>query len=243
MARHTKHFERSMEKLKKLIHSLGAQVEESVERSIRSLTQRDVRLGKQVINGDDKIDQSEVELEEECLKVMALYQPVANDLRWVVSILKINNDLERIGDLAVNIAERAIHLAKQEEIPITLEFTEMSQTVLDMLRYSLDALINLDDDWARKVCVMDDRVDELNRKMYDHFESWLRENPLAVNNHINLLSASRYLERIADHATNICEDIIYMVSGKIVRHRKEAMYYPENGNNGENKKTKKIKES
>jgi len=153
---------------------------------------------------------------------MALYQPVANDLRWVVSILKINNDLERIGDLAVNIAERAVFLAKRDEIEISPEFSEMSLITLAMLRYSFDALIHLDEGLARKVCAMDDKVDDLNRKMYRQFESRLRKDPEHVDSFVQLLSASRYLERIADHATNICEDIIYLISGKIVRHRKEV---------------------
>jgi len=211
-----------MDQLKKMIHTLGALVEESVEKSVHALTQRDIRLGKKVIDDDDKIDRAEVELEEECLKVMALYQPVANDLRWVVSILKINNDLERIGDLAVNIAERAVYLAKRDEIEISPEFSEMSLITLAMLRYSFDALINLDEGLARKVCAMDDKVDDLNRKMYRQFESRLRKDPEHVDSFVQLLSASRYLERIADHATNICEDIIYLISGKIVRHRKEV---------------------
>jgi len=211
-----------MDQLKKMIHTLGALVEESVEKSVHALTQRDIRLGNKVIDDDDKIDQAEVELEEECLKVMALYQPVANDLRWVVSILKINNDLERIGDLAVNIAERAVFLAKRDEIEISPEFSEMSLITLAMLRYSFDALIHLDEGLARKVCAMDDKVDDLNRKMYRQFESRLRKDPEHVDSFVQLLSASRYLERIADHATNICEDIIYLISGKIVRHRKEV---------------------
>jgi len=226
MARHTQHFESAITRLKKMIHALGAHVEENVGRAVRSIINRDAELGAEVMESDDKIDEMEVELEEECLKVLALYQPVANDLRLVVALLKINNDLERIGDLAVNMAERAIFLADQGGVAIPEEYPLMAEKTQWMLQHALDSLVDLDPVLARRVCAMDDVVDELNRKMFEAFESQLGKGPEKLRPMLELLSAGRYLERAADHATNICEDVIYLVGGEIVRHRKEALIIP-----------------
>lgn len=228
MPRHTAHYEKAIARIKKMTHALGARVEENVGHAVRALIQQDAALARKTIKSDDKIDAMEVELEEECLKVMALYQPVAIDLRLVVAVLKINNDLERIGDLAVNIAERAIFLADHEGHYVPEEFPAMAKKSKWMLRRSLDSLVNLDPVLARNVCAMDDEVDELNRQIFRTFESQLGTGPENLRTLLELLSASRYLERVADHATNICEDVIYMVEGEIVRHRKEGlMPHPE----------------
>jgi len=223
MPRHTKHFERSMDKIKAMLHGLSARVEESLRNAMRSLTERDRKLGAKVISDDERVDGMEVELEEECLKVLALHQPVANDLRLVISILKINNDLERIGDLAVNLAERAVFLADYPEITLPPELSRMAEKTFWMLNHSMDALVALDPTLARKVCAEDDEVDDLNRKMYRKIEAFFRTDPDCLEANMQLLSASRYLERVADHATNIAEDVIYLVGGEIVRHRKEAL--------------------
>lgn len=212
------HLERAIDELKRLILSLGADVEESVRLSVQSLTQRKSEQALKVIEADYKIDQSEVFIEEECLKILALYQPVANDLRLIISILKINNDLERIGDLSVNIAERAVYLSTEARVNLPFDLQNMAEKVRSMLKRSLDALVNRDEKLARKVCEDDDAVDELNREMYVCVEQAIKKDPDNLNSYIQLLSASRYLERIADHTTNIAEDVIYLVTGEIIRH-------------------------
>jgi phosphate transport system protein len=212
---------REIESLKKMILALGARVEENVCSAVRALEERDRELARTIIDGDDKVDHMEVDIEEECLKVLALYQPVAGDLRLIVSFLKINSDLERVGDLAVNIAERAFFLATQDRPDIPLDFMNMVKKTRDMLRKSLDALVNRDAATAHEVMRADDEVDEINREMYGLIQDAIRKKPAQVESLIHLLSSSRHLERIADHATNIAEDVIYMVEGEIVRHHAE----------------------
>ena len=216
------HLERAIDELKRLILSLGADVEESVRLSVQSLTQRKSEQALKVIEADYKIDQSEVFIEEECLKILALYQPVANDLRLIISILKINNDLERIGDLSVNIAERAVYLSTEARADLPFDLQDMAEKVRSMLKRSLDALVNRDEKLARKVCEDDDAVDDLNREMYVCVEQTIKKDPDNLNSYIQLLSASRYLERIADHTTNIAEDVIYLVTGEIIRHGSDS---------------------
>jgi len=216
------HLERAIDELKRLILSLGADVEESVRLSVQSLTQRKSEQALKVIEADFKIDQSEVFIEEECLKILALYQPVANDLRLIISILKINNDLERIGDLSVNIAERAVYLSTEARVDLPFDLQDMAEKVRSMLKRSLDALVNRDEKLARKVCEDDDAVDDLNREMYVCVEQTIKKDPDNLNSYIQLLSASRYLERIADHTTNIAEDVIYLVTGEIIRHGSDS---------------------
>jgi phosphate transport system protein len=178
----------------------------------------DGALARQVAENDDRIDHIEVDLEEECLKVLALYQPVANDLRFIVSVLKINNDLERIADLAVNIAERALDLLKYERIVVPFEFSTMWRKVYDMVRKSLDALVNLDRRQAREVIALDEAVDDLHHNSYALVIDRIRRKPQHIEPLICYLVVSRYLERIADQATNIAEDVLYLIEGDIVRH-------------------------
>ena len=220
MPRHTLHFEREMDKLKKMVLTMGTTVEENVQRGVNSILNRDASLGLKVIASDEKVNDLEVDIEEDCLKILALHQPVANDLRLVVAILKINNDLERIGDLAVNIAERGVFLATEKEIEIPENFEKMSKISQGMVKKSLDSLIREDSQQARNVCLEDDEVDEMNRDMFKRIGSKIEDNLKQLDSYIQLLSASRYLERVADHATNIAEDVIYMVEGKIIRHKK-----------------------
>jgi phosphate transport system protein len=217
----SKHLHREIEKLKKLLLYLSAFVEESAKKAVRALEERDVELASKVIETDEEIDQMEVEVEEECLKILALHQPVAIDLRFIIAVLKINNDLERIGDLAVNIAERAHYLATHEKVLIPFDFEGMADKALAMLRKSLDALVRMNPDLAREVCASDNGVDALNRQMYDQVQEGIRKQPDQLERLIHLLSASRHLERIADLATNIAEDVIYMITGDIIRHRAE----------------------
>lgn len=216
-----KHMQREIEKLKKQILSLGALVEENLRRAVLAIEERDADLAQRVIDGDAEVDQMEVDIEEECLKILALHQPVAVDLRFIVAVLKINNDLERIADLAVNIAERAVFLAEQPPTSIPFDFHGMAEKTQSMLRRGLDALVNMDAMAAQQVCLDDDEVDAINRQMYDLVKEGIRRDVGSANQLIHLLSVSRHVERIADLATNIAEDIIYMIQGEIIRHRTE----------------------
>ena len=217
----SKHFETEIDKLKKRILSLGTLAEDSVYRAIESLAKRDLVLAKAVIEGDSAIDQAEVDIEEECQKILALHQPVAHDLRFIIAVLKINAELERIGDATVNIAERAIFLIGEERIDIPFDFAGMAQKAQEMLHKSLDALVNLDVKLAYEVIAADDDVDAINREMYGSIEQGIRKEPERVYSYIHLLGVSRHIERIADHASNIAEDVIYLVEGRIVRHHAE----------------------
>ncbi|QDU32799.1 hypothetical protein KS4_08350 [Poriferisphaera corsica] len=213
------HLKRQVEKLKKQILSLGALAEESVQNAITAIQHRDPELGQKVFDADHLIDLAEVDIEEECLHTLALYHPVAMDLRYVVATLKINNELERIGDLAVNIAQQAIYLsrfARLDRIPFDLP--GMTHTVKWMLSKSLDALINQDAQLAQQVKDRDDEVDAIHTGMYRRVEQAIREDPELVQTYIHLLNVSRNLERIADHVVNIAEDVIYMTEGDIIRH-------------------------
>jgi phosphate transport system protein len=218
----SKHFLRELDRLQKHILSLSGIVEENVHKAVTALTKRDVDLAHDVIESDPDIDHAEVDIEEECLKALALYQPVAIDLRLIVAILKINNDLERIGDLAVNVAERAVFLAAQDVVEVPFDFDGMARKAQAMMKRSLDALVNMDAGMARDVCAADDEVDAMNREMYEKVQDAMRRHPDKLASLTNLLSASRHLERIADHATNIAEDVVYMVEGAIIRHQAEV---------------------
>ena len=215
------HFQREIEKIKKEILTVGALAELSVREATLAIHNRDEALAQAVIDKDIKLDHMEVEVEESCLKLLALYQPVAIDLRFLVAVLKINNDLERVGDLAVNIAERARYLATVPPISVNFEFMDMAAKVQTMLKNSLDALVNFNAKGARAVCAMDDEVDAINREMYIQVQDAIVAHPEQAESLIHILSVSRHLERIADHATNIAEDVIYMIAGEVVRHRVE----------------------
>ena len=220
------HMKREIDKLKKLVLDLGAMVEDNVAQSVNALSTRNIELAQRIISSDQSVDRKEVELEEECLKILALHQPVAVDLRFVIAVLKINNDLERIGDLAVNIAERVLVLGLLPPIDIPFDFEGMSAKTQRMLKDSLDALVNMNTQLAWDVCARDDEVDAINREMYFQVQEGIKKTPEIMEALIHCLSTSRHLERIADHATNIAEDVIYMVAGDIVRHKAED-YKPE----------------
>ena len=218
----SKHFEVSIIKLKKHLFQLSALVERNLDLAVKAVNEKDVERAQLVIETDALIDQQEVDLEEECLKILALHQPVAHDLRFVVAVLKINNDLERIGDLSVNMAERALLLIRTGFPDVKMDFTGMALKVQKMVRDALDALVNEDVDLARAVCVADDEVDDMNRVIYEAAKEGIHEYPEHINAFIHLLSVARHLERSADHATNIAEDVIYMIEGDIVRHRSDT---------------------
>lgn len=216
----TIHLQRQIDKLKQRILALGSLVETAVKNATKAVENRDVELAMTVINGDSAIDMMEVEVEEECLSTFALHQPVAFDLRYVVAVLKINNDLERIADQASNIAEQVKFLADEEpiaEIPFDLQ--GMTSRVRNMVRKALEALVNSDAELAYEVCRADDEVDEIHRMMYDRVTRGMVDHPDQVQQHIHMMNISRQLERTADLATNIAEDVIYLVRGDILRHK------------------------
>ena len=211
---------RELDKIKKKILSLGALVEERVRMTSAAVDNRDAVIAQKIIDTDYEIDEMEVELEEECLKILALHQPVAVDLRFIVAVIKITNDLERIGDQAVNIAERVLTMAKRPEMDFVFDYAPMAEKAETMLKMSLDALVNMDVDLAFKVITLDDEVDAIKTIAYDRIKAAIKDNPARVGYLINLLLISRHLERLADHATNISEEVIYLIEGEIIRHAK-----------------------
>lgn len=216
-----KHFQRELDKIKKMILSLGALVEQRVHRVKIAVEERDADLAREIIKLDYEIDEMEVEIDEECLKTIALHQPVAADLRFVVAVIKINNDLERIGDQVVNIAQRVVRIAKRAVAPFHFDYSVMADRAEAMLRMSLDSLVGQDLDLAVKVLLMDDEVDQIKVEAYDRIKQAMADGVTNdVGYMINLLLISRHLERVADHATNIAEEVVYMIEGEIVRHGK-----------------------
>ncbi|MGD9209936.1 MAG: phosphate signaling complex protein PhoU [Desulfobacteraceae bacterium] len=218
----TKHFQRELGKIKKMILSLGAIVEERVRMAGRSMEDWDAELATRIISTDHEVDEMEVEIEEECLKILALHQPVAVDLRFIIAVIKINNDLERIGDQAVNIAERIETIVRHGTPNETyFNYSDMAAKAERMLKMSLDALVNLDVDLAFKILLLDNEVDAIKTEAYDRIKAALREEDSQQQGLlINLLLISRHIERLADHATNIAEEVIYLIEGEIVRHGK-----------------------
>ena len=197
-------------------------VEDAVRGAVRAVEKRDVALAQAVIAGDRAIDLKELEIEEECLTILALHQPVAQDLRFVVAVLKANHDLERIGDLAKNIAEQAAALADEPPVDLAaFELYELDRLAQTVLKQALDALVNGDADLARQARRTDDQVDRIHRRMYDKVEQRMRQDPDRIRSLTRVLTTVRQLERLADHAVNIAKDVIYLVEGKIARHNRK----------------------
>lgn len=215
-----KHLERDISKLKEKLLSLSSMVEDRVYKATKAVIDRDKSLAEAVTGGDEEIDDMEVEIEEECLKVLALNQPVAFDLRFIVAVLKINNDLERIGDLALNIASRARSLADLHKPKSNFDFEEMMIRVKEMLSKGIQSLIHFDANLAKEVCRSDRDVDATHRDAFQYLQEMMKKYPEDLEPLVHYLSVSRILERIADHSTNIAEDVLYMVEGAIVRHKK-----------------------
>ena len=213
------HLEREIKKLKKNLLSLCAVVEDQVQIAIEAFLQRNEDLATDVERRDTEVDQREVEVEEECLKMLALYQPVAADLRLIVAVLKINNDLEQIGDLAVNIARKAAAVAVEPPLDVPLDIVGMWGKVQTMLRDSLDALVNTNVQLAESVYARDDEVDRMKHEIRTKIEAAVRGQPDLMSRLLKFMAVSRNLERIADYSVNIAEDVIYLVNGTIVRHR------------------------
>lgn len=215
----TRHIERQIDILKEKILRVGTLVEEAFSKSITALINRDTALAQRVMASDEEIDRMEVEVEEECLKILALYQPVAADLRFVVAVLKINNDLERMGDLARNIAKRVPQLATGAVVDLPPEIRLMATLAQDMVKQCLDAVVNADPTLARQVREEDDAVDEARQQIRRRVLQGIKAHPEQLENLLRINSVSKHIERIADMATNVAEDVIYMVEGDIVRHR------------------------
>ena len=210
--------QKEVKSLEKQLLTLSAMVEENVQHSVKALLERNADLARRVVKCDDQVNRLEVDLEEECMKVLALHQPVANDLRTIISIIKINNDLERIADQAVNISERALAVMELPQVDNPLELAVMSAKVIDMLEKALDSLVNANVTLARKVLELDEDVDQTHSNNSRLFKDAVRSNSERIDSLLNYLTVSRHLERVADLATNIAEDVIYLNEGKIVRH-------------------------
>ncbi len=220
----SKHLQNDLEKLKRHILAIGALVEESVENATQAFCARDVELAKKVIEDDELVDQWEVNVEEECLKLLALYQPVAEDLRFIASVIKVNSDLERMGDYCVKISKRTLSLSKEAPIEIPLQIQKMIQLAKKMVRDSLDAFSRKDATHSRRICVQDDEVDALQREMIKLLRTNMQNEPKFVDQFLDLLTVTQGIERIADLATNIAQDVVYMVEGEIIRHKEDQ--YP-----------------
>lgn len=215
----SEHFHKELDELREDLLKQGERVEEQITGAIQAMLNRDEERAKAVIDSDRNIDEAEIEIEEECLKLLALYQPIATDLRFLMSALKINNDLERIADLASNICERVIYISSHNNLDTRERFEDITKRVQEMIRTSLSALIERDEEKAWTVRDMDDEVDRQHEEMFQFLTDEIKKDSDVTEVAIQNLSASRYLERIADHATNIAEDVIYMERGEIVRHQ------------------------
>ena len=215
----SKYLQDELTKLKKKFYEFCALVEEDVRNAVRSVYENDKELAQCVIDKDKEIDRLEIEIEEDCLKLLALYQPVAIDLRLIISMLKINSDLERIGDLAVNIAERSLRIAELNKRHSEFDFTIMCEKSLLMVKNSIDSLIDFDIKKAESVMAADDEIDELHKNIFKAVGDALKDKPGDFELLSQYLTISRALERIGDHATNIAEDVAYMINGTIVRHQ------------------------
>ena len=216
------HLLRDMERIRKGLLEIGGRVETAVDDAIRALLDGDAERARRVIQGDQVIDEEEVEFEEMCLRSLALHQPVATDLRFIIAALKVNNDLERIGDLAANISERVLHFEGARVPKLTSVIEKMGNTVRRMVSQSLRSLLEQDRSLALAVCQDDDSVDAFHRDMFALVQQEISADVDVMSDAISVLSVSRHLERIADLATNIAEDLIFLIDGKIVRHASEG---------------------
>lgn len=212
------HLERETNHLKRRLLDMCARTEHAVQEAVQSLADRDAERATRLIAEDDVLDRSEVEIEEECLKVLALYQPVATDLRFIISVMRLSGDLERIGDLAVHIAERVIEICREPPVSPPIDFRPLASQTLAMLHQSIDSFIELDGSKAAAVIREDDTVDAENRSLVEQLKERIRACPDNLDVDLNLMGIARHFERIADHAVNIAEDVIYLLEGRIVRH-------------------------
>ena len=216
----TKSMQEDMSLLKQRILRMGGMVEEATRNATVALTQRRADLARRVIESDDTIDMIELDVDEECLRILALHQPVAGDLRFITAAMKINNDLERIGDLACNVAERAIDLSARDPLVLPLRFERMTEIVRGMLHDALDALVNRNAQLARRVLEQDPEINDIHKANYGLLQDAMKSSPDNVEAAVDLLSASRQIERIGDQTKNIAEDVVFLVEGQVIRHQR-----------------------
>ncbi len=219
MEKHTsKAYEAELTRLQEQVLRMGTQVEDAIGRSLAALVERKPELARETIEQDHLVNRFEVEIDERCIELLALRQPAAGDLRLIITGLKITTDLERIGDLAANLCERVLELLEVPPLKPLIDLPLMADKARAMLRSSLDAYVGRDPDLAQAVCAADDEVDRLNDQVFRELLTYMLENPANISRALGLIMIARYLERIADHATNIAEMVIYLVKGKDIRH-------------------------
>jgi phosphate transport system protein len=213
-----RHFHDELEGLKQTLLAMGALVEDQIRRVMRALVERDSDLAQDVIDRDRQVNAYDVEVDEKCVELLALYQPAAGDLRFITTAMKIVTDLERIGDQAVNIAQRALELNREPQLKPYIDLPRMADNAQRMVKESLDAFVARDTGLARRVCTEDSTVDDLKEQIFRELLTFMMEDPRTIPRAIRLIFISRFLERVADHATNIAEMVVYMVESKMVRH-------------------------
>ena len=216
-----KRYEEELKKLREEILYMGGMVEDQIQKSIKSLVERDSKLAELIIERDHEVNRLDVDIDDICVRLLALHQPAGRDLRFITTGLKITTDLERIGDMAVNICERALELNQEPQLKPYIDIPRMARVAQRMIRESLDAFVREDTDLSLKVCKDDEEVDQLNSQIFREVVTFMIDDPHTINRAIKISSISKYLERIADHATNIAEMVIFMVKGKSIRHLKE----------------------
>ncbi len=210
-------------KLKKMLFEMATSVEEMIAKSVKALEENNMILAEDVIRSDEKVNEMEIEIDNQCIRILALHHPEAEDLRTVTMIMKINNDLERIGDHAVNIAEMALYLADKPPVKPLIDIPKMAGKAIEMLQESLDAFVNKDAELAVEVCKKDDEVDALEPQIVRELVTYMISDPQTIDRALTLILIARGLERVADLATNIAEDAYYMASGKILKHHHTKM--------------------
>ena len=213
-----RHIDLEVQSLKEELVRMAGLAESAIGSAVKALVSRDAEMARHVIASDAAINSLEIEIDERCLRALALYQPEASDLRFIAMALKINNDLERMGDQAVNIAERTLELLKEPLLKPLIDIPRMADVAQRMVKESLDAFVQADVHAARAVCERDDEVDRYDDQIFRELLTYMMEDPKAITRSVNLILVSRHLERIADHATNIAEDVIYLVEGKTIKH-------------------------
>ncbi len=211
-------FQKELEELKERLLKMATLVEETISEAVQSLVKMDSELAQQTFKKEEKINELEIAIDEMCLKLVALRQPMAADLRFITSALKITTDLERMGDQAVNIAERAISLNREPQLKPYIDIPRMAEISQSMVKDVLDAFVNGDSRLAHSVCERDDLVDGLNDQVFKELLTYMMADPKTVTRAVHLMIVCRCLERIADHATNIAEDVIFMVDGRVIKH-------------------------
>ena len=213
-----RHFEREIDMLKEQLLLMGGRAEQIVRKSIEALRRRDVEQAKSAFDDDRQIDRLEIDVEERCIKLFALQQPLATDLRFIMSALKISNDLERVGDHAVNIAQSAIKLGTEPPLKPLVDIPRMAGLATAMLHDALDAFVRSDADTARRLCRRDDEVDQLNRQVFRELLSYMIESPATITRAMELILVARNLERVADLATNVAEEVVFIAEARIIKH-------------------------